>query len=370
MDAWLKPMLCTAVDDVPEGDEWVLERKEDGWRGIFHRDANGVRLYGGRNGTDYTGKVPYLEAMFHRLPDDTAIDGELIGAHGDNSVVQSVMFRNGEHDLSTSDPLRFVAFDITRCDGQDVRALTWTERRALLEQAGFNGPLVMTADVFESTRKMYEALLDAGAEGVVCKRIESKYTPDRSKAWVKIKPTMTLDAQVTGFEPGTKGSEFEGTLGALKIEIAGSGVKAKVGTGFDRSTRDQIWATRMQDVGSWLGDIIEVRCQSVTPAGKPKFPRFSRRRDDLMPAGTSAPGQPIASTKPKAAKPKGVPQNSGGVRSRNYKAMGEAKLVQSILEMRGGYGDATDRAERKHTGLANELALAEAVAAEKGVQVP
>lgn len=368
MDAWLKPMLCTAVDDVPEGDEWVLERKEDGWRGIFHRTANDVRLYGGRNGTDYTGKVPYLEAMFFRLPDDTAIDGELIGSHGDNSVVQSVMFRNGEHDLSQSDPLRFVAFDITRCAGQDVRSLTWTERRALLEQAGFNGPLVMTADTFESTRKMYDALLENGAEGVVCKRIASAYKPDRSPAWVKIKPTLTLDAQVTGFEPGTKGSEFEGTLGALRIEIAGSGVKAKVGTGFDRSTRDQIWATRQQDIGSWLGSIIEIRCQSVGASGKPKFPRFERRRDDLTPsshagAGAGGAAVPAAPKKPRAPRA----SSSNGVKPRNYGAMGEPKLRAALADFDAGFGPAIDEANAKGRDLANEEALCRAAAKAKGI---
>lgn len=377
MEPWLKVMLCTAVDDVPEGDEWVLERKQDGWRAIFHRDDSGVKLYGGRNASEYTGKLPYLEAMFHRLPEGTAIDGELVGAHGDNSVVQSVMFTNGEHDVATSpiDPLRFVAFDITLCNGQDVRALPWSQRRELLEQAGFNGPLVFTSETFESKASIYEALLDQGAEGAVCKKIASKYAVGRSPAWVKIKPTLTVDAEVIGFEKGTVGSEFDGTLGALKVRIldqqpgaAKSGVEAKVGTGFTRAERDEIWRTRSLDVGSWMGSYIEIVCQSIGASGKPKFPRFGRRRDDLMPAGTTTAGQP-ATKPPKAPrKPPRKPRTgNGGKRQRNYGQMGDAKLLAAVAQLEQGHGEHWDKAEYQHTGAANELPIAKAVAKQRGL---
>lgn len=377
MEPWLKVMLCDTADVVPEGDEWVLERKQDGWRAIFHRDADGVKLYGGRNASDYTGKLPYLEAMFHRLPEGTAIDGELIGSHGDNSVVQSVMFSNGEHDIATSpiDPLRFVAFDITLCAGQDVRALPWEKRRELLEQAGFKGPLVLTSEVLESTKRIYEALLDQGAEGAVCKRTNSKYAVGRSASWVKVKPTLTVDAEVIGFEKGTVNSEFDGTLGALKVRIldqqpgaAVSGVEAKVGTGFDRATRDKIWATRQQDVGSWLGKIIEIRCQSIGASGKPRFPRFERVRDDLMPAGTTTAGQPIGNKpKPKAPRTPRAASSSSGAKPRNYGAMGDAKLVNCLRDFDAGRGPAIDEAVAKGRDLANEEALCRAAAKAKGL---
>lgn len=354
MEAWLSPMLCDERQDIPQGDDWVIERKLDGWRAIIHRTATDVRLYGGRNGSDYSGKVPYLEGVVSRLPHDTAVDGELVSPVGFSSV-QSVMRRNGEHEPSTSSPpLKLVLFDILRVQGTDVRSLPWSERRAMLEACEFNGPLVFTSEVFDADERIHEGFLAEGEEGSVAKKVTGKYrSGSRSPDQVKIKPQSTLDAKVTGFKPGTPGSEFDGTLGALEFEViddVGKGAKSRC-SGFDRKLRDEIW----NDQTEWIGAIIEVKHHGLSQTGVPRHPQFLRRRDDRSPA-------------PAPAKKKAPPRASNGERrNRNYVAMGDTKLVRTLHELQVCSGEGYERAENKHRGRDEELAVCIGIAKSRGL---
>ena len=47
--------------------------------------------------------------------------------------------------------------------------------------------------------------------------------------------------------------------------------------------------------------------------------------------------------------------------------MKDEKLMDVLAQLEGGYGDATDRAENKHTGLANELRACKEAARGKGL---
>ena len=62
MESWLRPMLCGTADVVPTDPKWVLEGKLDGWRSVCHREQDRVRACGGRNGSNYSGQLPYVEA--------------------------------------------------------------------------------------------------------------------------------------------------------------------------------------------------------------------------------------------------------------------------------------------------------------------
>ena len=71
---FFEPMLCRAVNELPEGPAWSYELKFDGYRGLGLRTERRSRLFS-RNGRDFTGRFPTLARALEKLPDETLIDG-------------------------------------------------------------------------------------------------------------------------------------------------------------------------------------------------------------------------------------------------------------------------------------------------------
>jgi len=100
-------------------------------------------------------------------------------------------------------------------------------------------------------------VLKRGAEGLILRQGDK---------WLKVKPTITYDLVVTGYQPGT--GKHTGRMGALITDMC------KVGTGFKDVERDKFTAEYI------VGKIIEVKGMGVTEAGKLRHPRFVRLRLD------------------------------------------------------------------------------------------
>lgn len=377
MEFWLAPMLATQADVVPEGDEWVIEGKYDGWRLVIYRDSEGViHVIAGRNGSDYTGRLPYIEqALADVLPNDSAIDGELIGK--DWNAVQSVMtYGTDEHVPTKLNPaLSYVVFDITRLAGEDLRSLPWSERRAKLEalipgyvyavQSGAGlisqngGGLISVSPCGESTTETHEKILALGMEGSVCKRRGSAYSNKRSGAWVKIKPRITAEAKVVGFKPGKKGGEWDGKVGAFEIELLDNGAHTTVKCGTNERHEE---ATDHPE--RWLNVVIEFTHFGIQRSGVPKSPQFLRRRDDRAPiSGAITPPLP-ADMQAAHARARKAPKQVG-TRKRNYKSMKDDKLIRTIGELRRGEGEAMRKTDTPEADL--EVAIA--LATERGLEV-
>jgi bifunctional non-homologous end joining protein LigD len=87
-------------------------------------------------------------------------------------------------------PVTFMAFDVLSVDGVDVCSLRWVERRRLLQELDDQAP----ADIWRVNTAFVDgsALLAAtaglGLEGVVAKRMTSRYWPGRrTPYWRKLK---------------------------------------------------------------------------------------------------------------------------------------------------------------------------------------
>ncbi len=85
-------------------------------------------------------------------------------------------------------PLTFVGFDVLWIDGSTTDLL-YMQRRELLEDLGFNGDAWVTTPVLRGTMEtIIEVCAEYDLEGVVAKRMTSKYVPGhRSAHWVKVK---------------------------------------------------------------------------------------------------------------------------------------------------------------------------------------
>jgi len=135
-----------------------------------------------------------------------------------------------------------------------------------------------TAEGHDILRRFAEDAVTAGYEGIMIKDLDAPYECKRSSFWMKWKPTITVDLNITGFEAGT--GRNSGRLGAIICEGEDNGrhIMVNVGSGLSDSDRDQYWAAR----DDLLGRVIEVQADAVTQnqdgSYSLRFPRFVRFR--------------------------------------------------------------------------------------------
>lgn len=126
------------------------------------------------------------------------------------------------------------------------------------------------------TMDLYAQFREQGYEGAIVKDPEAGYQLKRSKAWLKIKPTETLDLPVVSAFEGE--GKYVGMLGGLTVDY--NGVPVRVGSGFSDQDRQLLWATWLTDSSSLFGRVLEVSFHEVTPDGSLRHPRAKRFRPD------------------------------------------------------------------------------------------
>ncbi len=119
-------MLCLAVPKLPEGPEWQLELKLDGYRGIGIK-SNGRAHLASRNGKNFSERFATITRALNRLPDDSVIDGEIVAVNADG-VPSFNLLQNGGADHT----ILFYVFDLLILAGTDLRSRPLEQRRALL----------------------------------------------------------------------------------------------------------------------------------------------------------------------------------------------------------------------------------------------
>jgi DNA ligase D-like protein (predicted ligase) len=276
---WLEPMKATLTRERFEGPEWVFERKLDGIRLLAYKQGGKVRLLT-RNRLDRSASYPEIAEAVAALPVREAIlDGEATGHFGARGVA------NG-----------YYLFDVLWLDGKSVTALPLDERRRLLTKLRLKPPLYVVERLDEA--RPWERACAEGWEGVVAKRVNSKYEHKRSQSWLKMKCEAGQELVIGGFtDPG---GERVG-LGALLVGyFAGDDFvfAGKVGTGFDTKLllglRKQLAALELKKPPFTKGAglprkqvhwvrpelVVEVAFMEWTEHGKLRHPRLVRMRDD------------------------------------------------------------------------------------------
>ena len=153
------------------------------------KDGNRVRLYS-RHGAEYTDRLPGMVETFTKLPTQTAVlDGELclIDPRG------SAHFYRLMAQMRTSHPdesqLMFLMFDLLHQDGVDLRALPLSERKRDLDRLCRKSrvPFLKQVQTFPDGAALFEHCEKFGFEGVVSKRLSSRYMSGPSRVWTKTK---------------------------------------------------------------------------------------------------------------------------------------------------------------------------------------
>lgn len=217
-----RPMLATKTDHVPVGEEWTHEVKWDGVRVLAEVLDRRTRLWS-RNGNDVTTAWPDIcEGADDRgRPRDLLVDGEVIALNErglpDFRVLQDRMHvRDARRAARLADrlPATYMVFDVLRVDGEDLTGLPLAERRARLGGLELGGWQVPAA--YDDGPMLLEATRQQGLEGVVSKRLDSRYTPDsRSPHWRKLAHRHRRSYVVGGWRPQ------EGTTDRLASLLVG-----------------------------------------------------------------------------------------------------------------------------------------------------
>ena len=125
---------------------------------------------------------------------------------------------------------------------------------------------------YKNIKELHDTFVSQGYEGAMVKDNSAPYLFGRGYEVMKFKEFFDADLEIEGFTEGT--GKHSGKLGAVIVKF--NGVEVQVGSGFNDELREQIW----DDKDSFLGRIIEVRYQEITPDGSLRFPTFKCFRND------------------------------------------------------------------------------------------
>jgi ATP-dependent DNA ligase len=108
---------------------WFHEIKYDGYRLIVQREGDRVRLFS-RNGNDWSGRYPWIvEAALKNKHSQFVIDGEAV-VLGVDGIADFTALHSRKHNHE----VQLYAFDTLALDGEDLRGLPLSLRKANLDQ--------------------------------------------------------------------------------------------------------------------------------------------------------------------------------------------------------------------------------------------
>jgi len=179
--------LPTRASKVPDRPEWIHEVKHDGYRVRVERERerDRVRLIT-RGGYDWTKRFPWIvEAALKNRSQHFVVDGEAV-VLGDDGISDFNALHSGKHN----DEVQLYAFDILALDGDDLRRLPLSMRKASLAKLLTRRPDGIFISPFEQGEigpDLFRKACEFGLEGLVSKRFDRPYRAGRSADWIKVK---------------------------------------------------------------------------------------------------------------------------------------------------------------------------------------
>jgi ATP-dependent DNA ligase len=244
----IEPMLAKLTEKLPTGDGWLYEPKWDGFRAIVFRGNSDVFIQS-RVLRPLDRYFPELhEAFLRRLPVGCVIDGEIVVVTRDGLDFDALQLRlhpaaSRVAKLAEETPAAFVAFDLLAIEGRDLRAVSQTERRTMLEQLLTRAePPIYLTPMTRNRGVAFEWLTrfeGAGLDGVIAKPAHGKYEPGR-RAMIKVKHVRTADCVVAGLRWHKTGNDRVGSLLLGLYDAGGTLQHVGVTSAFTMATRKQL----------------------------------------------------------------------------------------------------------------------------------
>ena len=203
---FIEPCLPSPADRPPSGANWIHEIKHDGFRLMARRGPVGIRLIT-RRGNDWTSRFPLgVEAVNHLKVRSCLIDGEVVCCDERGLARFDVLRRR------RNEPHAFLfAFDLLELDGQDLRREPIEGRKTTLASILRKcrpGVRLNEHLAHDSGLTVFAHACRLGCEGIVSKRLGSRYRSGRSPDWLKFKNRRQ---QRCGARPRRNGDDDEET---------------------------------------------------------------------------------------------------------------------------------------------------------------
>jgi bifunctional non-homologous end joining protein LigD len=263
-----KAMLATLAQELPSGGDWVYEVKWDGYRALGYVRGGEARLVS-RNGNDLTTRFPDVAkalAKAARSP-ECVVDGEVCALDESGRPSFSAMQQG-----KPGTPLVYEAFDVLEVDGLPVLDLPLSERRERLEALiDKRQKTVQISGFFDDGEALLEAATEQGLEGVMAKRLGSRYAEGRrTRDWLKVKTHGRQEFVICGWTKGQ--GRRAGSFGALVLgTYRGSELSwvGNCGTGFTE-----------RDIDELLAKLEPLRTDTAAFTEIPKMPKV--RKGDVV----------------------------------------------------------------------------------------
>jgi bifunctional non-homologous end joining protein LigD len=364
----LVPMLAGA-GGLPRADSgWAFEVKWDGVRAIAYVKPGRLRLES-RNLREITDGYPELRGLLGQLGmRDAVLDGEIVAFDDDGRPSFERLQRrmhvtapSAVRRLAATTPVVYAIFDLLYLEGHPLLELPYRERRERLEALELAGPAwrVPAAHRGDGAR-LLEATRTQRLEGIVAKRLDSRYEPGRrTGAWVKVKHTLRQELVIGGWLPG-EGKRTD-RIGALLMGHYQDGTlhyAGRVGTGFTDQTLTELaarlaplridanpfaQAPKLPRSAEFVTPslVAEIELREWTSDGMMRAPSYKGLRDDKAAANVvvedaakpvvGAAGAPArqAPVKPAARHNAGSPPAGGGPSS-------PQRLFEEVQRLRDG----------------------------------
>jgi bifunctional non-homologous end joining protein LigD len=288
---FIEPALATEIDRVPKGDRWIHEIKFDGYRVQLHIANEAIKIFT-RRGNDWTNRFRKVaDEAWHIAARSAIIDGEIV-APAENGTTDFSVLQNELKGRSKK--IVMVAFDLLYLNGQDLRKLPLTVRKAALKKLLDRTDIQFSDSFVIDGPTIYRSACAIGYEGIVSKVAGSPYVSGRGRSWVK-KPCVQRETlTIAGFalDEGKWDGIYLGRHKGGDLIYAG-----KVDHGFDKASaadlqkrlkplirKTQPYAKRIAHKGIWVEPklLAEVEYRAKSAEGKVRHPFFKGLREDLQ----------------------------------------------------------------------------------------
>ncbi len=289
-----------------------VEEKYDGVRAQVHSDGVRVSIFS-RTLDEVSASFPELRAPLLAPGRRYIVDGEIVAWRDGHAIpflhLQQRLRRKDPTPLLEMVPVVLFVFDLLHLDGTDLLDLPLAERQRQLASLVFGSPLVQVALATTETHpaelvERFRAARDRGNEGLVIKRVDSRYQPGRrGRQWVKWKEELaTLDVVVVAAEHGH--GKRAGVLSDVTFAVRAGEHLATIGKAYSGLTDVEI-----ADLTQWFRAhttsdrgrvkvvepkiVLEVAFDAITRSDRHssgyalRFPRIKRIRDDKTPEQVS-----------------------------------------------------------------------------------